>query len=545
MDRTLDLGPATDLAEGDSRSSGPVTVFRHLGQLHAIASRCPHMGYPMSKGTLRDGVVTCAWHGWEFDLHTGGCYRGACDDLPVYPLDIINGTVHVRVHETPRDPDEAARRLRESLLAGDVYLQAKALARLLDAEVAPAAIAATVVQHGFVHAIAAHRSLQACVEARAVLDAAQLAELMEPGEQVSTLLQGIRTVGGPVGERAAIVPLPGPLVSARLYERLDAAVSESSSLGVERIVLSLAALSAPADDLGKAVLDCASRPMFGEQPEILAATLTALEAGERLGADGWTVSAALLGWVLGAARDEPSAEFRPAREWLNRNAATLAALAPPEHGHAPDDRSIAAVTTAHNGEAVMALVLGWFQAGAGWADLLDGIERFVGRRLERQVPGSGGLVPAALEGVRWVHAARRAAQRGSTTTRVNLIIMLAWHLFSSRWLQPGHPWKDAPTTATWDSYAAAMSANDSASARHQAVALLARDRADPRALGQWLAPLIHDDLSASMLDGLTAVVASYRRGGEWQPAVAGLVNAVLDARMRQDVRAAARFGKSL
>ena len=545
MDRTLDLGLAADLAEGESRSSGPVTVLRHDGKLHAIASRCPHMGYPMSKGTLRDGVVTCAWHGWEFDLHTGGCYRGACDDLPVYPLDIIDGTVRVRYSETPRDPAEAARRLRESLLAGDVYLQAKALARLLDAEVAPTAIAATVVQHGFVHAIAAHRSIQACVEARAVLDAAQLAELIDPGERVATLLQGIRTVGGPVGERAAIAPLPGPLTSARLFNRLTAAVSESSSLGVERVVLSLAAHGTPASDIGSAVLDCASRPMFCEQPEILSATITALEAGERLGPDGWNVTAALLGWVLGAARGEPSAEFRPAREWLDRNAATLNAVVPPEHGRAPDDHSIASITTAQNGEAVMTQVLAWFRAGAGWADLLSGIECFVARRLERQAPGSGGLVPAALEGLRWVHAARRAARRGNAATRVNLIVMLAWHLFSSRWLQPGHSWQDKPSDATWERYAEAVNASDVSNARHHAVALLTRDRADSRALGQWLTPLIHDDLSGSVLDGLNAVVAIYRRNGEWQPAAAGLVNAVLDARMRQDVRAAARFGRSM
>jgi hypothetical protein len=311
------------------------------------------------------------------------------------------------------------------------------------------------------------------------------------------------------------------------------------------VVLCLAAIGTPAHELGLAVLDCATRPMFCEQPEILSATVTALEAGERLGPDGWKVTAALLGWVLGAARGEPSAEFRPAREWLDRNADILRALTPPEHGRAPDDHSIAAITTAHNDEAVMAQVLAWFHTGAGWGDLLDGIERFVARRLERQAPGSGGLVPAALEGLRWVHAARRAAQRSSAATRVNLIIMLAWHLFSSRWLQPGHPWQDKPSDATWEHYATAVTASEVNTARQYAVVLLTRDHADPRALGRWLAPLIHDDLSGSVLDGLNAVVAIYRRGGEWQPAAAGLVNAVLDARMRQDVRAAARFGRSM
>ncbi|MEM9492884.1 MAG: Rieske (2Fe-2S) protein, partial [Myxococcota bacterium] len=32
----------------------------------AIDNRCPHEGYPLSTGALKDGIVTCAWHNWKF-----------------------------------------------------------------------------------------------------------------------------------------------------------------------------------------------------------------------------------------------------------------------------------------------------------------------------------------------------------------------------------------------------------------------------------------------------------------------------------------------
>ena len=124
MERLIDLGPASAISEGGSHSSGPVTVFRHQGHLHAVASRCPHMGYPMSKGTLRDGVVTCAWHGWEFDLVDGGCYRGACDDLPIYPVEIVDGAVRVRVSTTPTDPANVQRAMFCSWRSGSSSISA-------------------------------------------------------------------------------------------------------------------------------------------------------------------------------------------------------------------------------------------------------------------------------------------------------------------------------------------------------------------------------------------------------------------------------------
>ena len=46
----------------------PVLLCRHEGQVFALDNRCPHMGFPLSKGSLDYGLLTCHWHHVRFDL---------------------------------------------------------------------------------------------------------------------------------------------------------------------------------------------------------------------------------------------------------------------------------------------------------------------------------------------------------------------------------------------------------------------------------------------------------------------------------------------
>jgi nitrite reductase/ring-hydroxylating ferredoxin subunit len=34
---------------------------------------CPHLGGPLLKAALREGVLTCPWHGYRFDVATARC----------------------------------------------------------------------------------------------------------------------------------------------------------------------------------------------------------------------------------------------------------------------------------------------------------------------------------------------------------------------------------------------------------------------------------------------------------------------------------------
>ena len=48
-----------------------IALFNDDGQFHAIDGICAHQGGPLAKGTLTDGVVTCPWHGWQFQVANG------------------------------------------------------------------------------------------------------------------------------------------------------------------------------------------------------------------------------------------------------------------------------------------------------------------------------------------------------------------------------------------------------------------------------------------------------------------------------------------
>jgi nitrite reductase/ring-hydroxylating ferredoxin subunit len=50
-----------------------VAVFRVGGALHAMDGVCPHRGGPLGEGAVADGIVTCPWHGWRFEVATGKC----------------------------------------------------------------------------------------------------------------------------------------------------------------------------------------------------------------------------------------------------------------------------------------------------------------------------------------------------------------------------------------------------------------------------------------------------------------------------------------
>ena len=59
---------------GDKR----IALFRTAAGVYAADNRCPHQGYALVRGDVNDGVLTCAWHNWKFELGTGTCRYGGC-----------------------------------------------------------------------------------------------------------------------------------------------------------------------------------------------------------------------------------------------------------------------------------------------------------------------------------------------------------------------------------------------------------------------------------------------------------------------------------
>ena len=92
-----------------------IVLFHHQDQVYAVDNRCPHMGFPLDRGTVRDGILTCHWHHARFDLATGGTFDLFADDVPAFPVEIRDGAVWVDL-TPPRDPQAYyVRRLNDGL----------------------------------------------------------------------------------------------------------------------------------------------------------------------------------------------------------------------------------------------------------------------------------------------------------------------------------------------------------------------------------------------------------------------------------------------
>src|SRR5438552_5584166 len=72
-----------------------VGVWAHRGRFFAVDDRCPHLGFPLHKGTCKDGVLTCHWHQARFDLEGGCTFDPWADDAPSFETKVQAGVVWV------------------------------------------------------------------------------------------------------------------------------------------------------------------------------------------------------------------------------------------------------------------------------------------------------------------------------------------------------------------------------------------------------------------------------------------------------------------
>jgi nitrite reductase (NADH) small subunit len=65
------------------------------GSFYAINNTCLHRGGPLGQGTLEGKVVTCPWHGWQYDVTTGKTTMNPGVGLACYPTEVRGDEVFV------------------------------------------------------------------------------------------------------------------------------------------------------------------------------------------------------------------------------------------------------------------------------------------------------------------------------------------------------------------------------------------------------------------------------------------------------------------
>lgn len=78
-------------------SGKPIALANVDGKLFAISSVCLHHGGPLGDGELDGTIVSCPWHGWQYDVTTGKLAQQPSERVQCYPVELRGDEVFVDV----------------------------------------------------------------------------------------------------------------------------------------------------------------------------------------------------------------------------------------------------------------------------------------------------------------------------------------------------------------------------------------------------------------------------------------------------------------
>jgi nitrite reductase/ring-hydroxylating ferredoxin subunit len=135
-----------------STPSGAVLVVAEGKDVIALDNRCPHMGFPLHRGSIEDGILTCHWHHARFDLRSGSTFDLWADDVPLREVRIVENEIWVAGKPTSRA--EAAHwreRLHDGLAHNINLVIAKALLGAMAAGVPATELVCDALLYGAAH----------------------------------------------------------------------------------------------------------------------------------------------------------------------------------------------------------------------------------------------------------------------------------------------------------------------------------------------------------------------------------------------------------
>ena len=109
-----------------------IALWYIAGEIYAVDNRCPHMGFPLDKGSVKDGILTCHWHHARFDLESGGTFDQFADDVRSFPTEVRDGDVYVDLARYKDPKDHQRERLQVGLERNISLVSGKAVLTLLD-----------------------------------------------------------------------------------------------------------------------------------------------------------------------------------------------------------------------------------------------------------------------------------------------------------------------------------------------------------------------------------------------------------------------------
>jgi nitrite reductase/ring-hydroxylating ferredoxin subunit len=267
-----------------------VCLLAEGDEVYAVDNRCPHMGFPLHRGSVADGILTCHWHHARFDLCTGGTFDQWADELRRFPVEIEGDEVYVDLTPPPDRVEHQRKRLQVGLERDISLVVGKAAIVLSEADPSGSDAFRAGLDFGV------RRRGGGWFRGLTTLSCLMnLVSRLEPDERAAALYHGLSDVASDsAGEapRFPLEPLPGDESDpARLARWFRGFIEVRDAEGAERAIVSAVRAGAAPEQLADMLFAAATDHRYLDGGHTLDFVNKALEA---LDAAGWERAEAVL-----------------------------------------------------------------------------------------------------------------------------------------------------------------------------------------------------------------------------------------------------------
>ncbi len=425
---------AIEMGEGRS-----IALFNVDGKVYATDNQCPHMGYPLTRGTVRNGILTCDWHRRSFDLEGGGCFHVECDDLRTFPVDVRGSEIWIEPGDlTYRRAEEHKQLLREGLLSEDRWTMSKAIALLLNGGVPEEEVMGSILEHVSRH-IATFHEAEGGSDVSKLINGLKVGRRYNGADRLIAVTTAACSAAGPASERLEVVPLPEPVAWEKISRWVRNFSYEGQSGRIERCLFT-AYHKGDADKLSALLFECAVEPHFIDAPHI---PLYVSYLAEVVDEFGWEHASELFFYLgaqlVGHRPDDPERYRRDAIQFMREMLPTVEGAALERTVKFDEDDFVEALTSVNlqrSFEAVQAV-------------LVDGVklERLIttlvllaaDRMASTPVNVDAGWENLTTE-LNLAASLRSTQQIGGNMVAAKGVFHVAWQIFADRWINiPSRP----------------------------------------------------------------------------------------------------------
>ena len=448
----------SDVVDGKPRAvrveGHSIALFEHEGTVYATDNQCPHMGYPLVRGRVRKGVLSCDWHGWSYDMEGGGCFTGGCDDLATFPVEVRNGDIYIDVGSGGKKRNDAHfLLLKEGLLSHDSWTLSKAIAIMLAKGVSEDETLEIMVKHMVRHISTSEDAGDGGGSLAMMMNGLKIAHMYEPEDRLIPLMMAASGAAGTLSDRPDRQPLPPPVDWEKLENWIRVFTADKEWEGIEKCLITARDLGGHDEKIIPLFFACAAEPFFLSHTNNFIYLSHLAELQEQF---GWELTGELVcslgAKILGQGRGRPGELHREAIQKLEEIDHIFDELPQEtltESSVDYDEDKFSAALVSGDLDEVFDAVTEMLTAGVPINTLATTMVMTAGDRMARtpvnMSPGWWDL----QEEMELGSTVRKVLRYGGTKVAAKALYHAAWRFFNNRWLNIRHqPITELRTSAT-------------------------------------------------------------------------------------------------